>query len=292
MGSAYVRGEAQAGRTDNGTSAFAKATHGRQWSGVASTSKSKLSVTTLGEGSRSMASTLGAAAASVNSAALTHTDRRSSYSSSSPRKLRNKHSTSTALTRIAPSSTSLITQQVNLFKSMVSSNTPRNLDNALVASRGDASAVINSGGEAEAEVSGSTGYARIFKTKDDFVIESHGTGQAGRMGYTMWALDGDNMAMAHLPSLESGGIFCPCSMRQDARTCDCVCHGGRSVYHDDFVEQHQRAPPVSSGRRRVRHDYPRQNYNREMENEYSSNYSDGDRRRSGTRSNSRRRGYD
>lgn len=39
MESAYVRGEAQAGRTDNGSSAFAKATHGKEWSGVASTSK-------------------------------------------------------------------------------------------------------------------------------------------------------------------------------------------------------------------------------------------------------------
>jgi len=179
---------------------------------------------------------------------------------------------------MAPSTTSLITQPVNLFRSMVSLNPPQYLENALVASRGDASAIIDSGGKAQAEVSSRTGYARIFKPKGDFVIESHGTGQAGRVGNTMWALDGDSMAMAHLPSSEPGGMFCPCSMSQDARTCDCACHGGHSVRHAGGAEQRQRSPSIPSNRRRHRRDYSRRDSDRKRKEEHYSDYSDSPRR--------------
>lgn len=225
-----MKGEAKAGRSNNGTSAFAKASQGTS-AGIAGASKTELSVSTQGEGSRAMASLQGAGVAAGTSSAMVHTNRIES-STSTQQSLRRKLSTSTALTAIgiAPNSLALVSRQSSHLASRVTPSVQR-LDNALIASRGDASARITLAGEAEAVAASRTGSARIAKNKNDFIIESHGTGQAGRTGNTMWALDGGNMAMAHLPSAETGGIFCPCSMRQDGVMCDCPCHGGTVVNH-------------------------------------------------------------
>ncbi|KUJ06870.1 uncharacterized protein LY89DRAFT_726271 [Mollisia scopiformis] len=240
---AYVKGSAQAGTRDNGASAFAKATQGKFVS-AAVAGKTELSVHTEGSGSRALASNQGAAVSAGDSAAKIHTHRALSMSAvpasqmiEDGKKGGRLGSMSTALTRTNPSSNAIVSQPKGSLRRMVStmSTAPRHLRNALVASRGDATALINSTGDAEATVTGTTGSARIRKNKNDFEIEATGTGQAGRTGNTMWALDGDNMAMAHLASSESGGIFCPCSMKQDARLCYCPCHGGESFNHKEPV---------------------------------------------------------
>lgn len=225
-------GEARAGRSGNGNSAFERATQGNS-AAIAGVSKTELFVFTQGGASRSMASLQGVGVAAGDSSAMVRTKRtRTSSSLSTHQSLRRKLSTSTALSAIgnAPGSLAQVSKQMSRRTGTITPSAPP-LDNGLVASRGDVSAVINLAGEAEAVVASQIGSARIAKNKNEVFIESHGTGQAGRTGNTMWALDGENMAMAHLPSAESGGIFCPCSMRQDGVKCDCPCHGGVAVNH-------------------------------------------------------------